>query len=488
VVIIIGGGISGLSAAYELASRRVPFVLLESSDRTGGLVHTDHVDGFTIDAGADSMLAAKPAAIKLCEELGLGARLMASTPPRTAYVHARGRLHALPSPSIFGIPTTRSGIAKYGLLPLSARWRLWSCLGSDLDFLSGLGFPGKSSPDRKSRSDPRQLRITGDRKSRSDPGQLQIPGDESVADFYRRHFGPATVGLIAQPLLGGIHAGDVEKLSVNAVAPKLVAAARSGRLFQPPAAAAAGGEGLFRALRGGMGELVSAIESRLPPGSVRVRRAAHALSQTGGTWRVACDEETVEARAVILAAPAHVAARLLAACDPVLSGHCAEVPYASTVSVALAWPCTSVGHPLAGSGFVVARQHSRLRITACTWVSSKWQDRARPGMVLLRAFLGGATDPDIVELADDALVELARRDVCEVLRVSGAPDLVRVHRWHRAGAQHNVGHAALLERVDKRLAGLPGLFVTGSGFRSIGVPDCVADGRAAAVRAAEAVM
>ena len=124
MVVIIGGGISGLSAAYELAARRVPFVLLEASDRTGGLVHTDHVDGFTIDAGADSMLAAKPAAIRLCEELGLGPRLMSSTPPRTAFVHAHGRLHALPSPSVFGIPTTRAGLAEYSLLPAEAREHL----------------------------------------------------------------------------------------------------------------------------------------------------------------------------------------------------------------------------------------------------------------------------------------------------------------------------------------------------------------------------
>ena len=219
-----------------------------------------------------------------------------------------------------------------------------------------------------------------------------------MADFYRRHFGPETVSLIAEPLLGGIHAGDVEKLSITAVAPRLVAAARSGRLFDPPSPSASVGDGLFKALRGGMGELVSAIEGRLPPGSVRLRSGAHVISQASGQWQVKSGDGTLDARAVIVAAPAHAAARLLARTDPVLAGLCSEVPYVSTVSVALAWPRASVGHPLAGSGFVVARQHSRLRITACTWVSSKWQDRARPGMVLLRAFLGGAPDPDVVEL------------------------------------------------------------------------------------------
>ena len=468
MVVIIGGGISGLSAAHELSTRRVPFILLEASDRLGGLVHTERVDGFTIDAGADSMLATKPAGIQLCEELGLGFRLMASTPPRTAYVYARERLHALPSPSVFGIPTTWSGIARYGLLPLSARMRLAWALGSDLGFVAPVGRAGLKP-----------------NKSGSDPG------DESVAEFYRRQFGPATVGLVAEPLLGGIHAGDVEKLSITAVAPRLVSAARSGRLFQAPTSSSGVGEGLFKALRGGMGELVSAIEGRLPAGSVRVRSGAHVVSLTGGKWRVGCGGGTLDARAVILAAPAHAAARLLAQTDRVLAGLCAEVPYVSTASVALAWPRTSVDHPLAGSGFVVARQYSRLRITACTWVSSKWEERARPGMVLLRAFLGGATDPnadpDVVQLSNDALAEIATRDVAGVLRVSGKPHLVRVHRWPRAGAQHNVGHAARLSRIDERLAALPGLFVAGSGFRAIGVPDCVADGRAAGVLAASFV-
>jgi oxygen-dependent protoporphyrinogen oxidase len=446
VVIIIGGGISGLSAAYELAARGVPFVLLEAADRTGGLVRTDHVDGFTIDAGADSMLAVKPAAIRLCEELGLGPRLMSTTPPRTAFVHAHGQLHALPSPSVFGIPTTHAGIASYSLLPPDAR-----------DHLARAMDAHEASTE---------------------------PDDESVADFYRRHFGPATVSLIAEPLLGGIHAGEVEQLSMAAVAPRLVAAARSGGLFDAPSPTPTAGDGLFKALRGGMSELVAAIEGRLPPGSVRVRSGALRISREREEWQVAHAGGTLGARTVIVAAPAHVAGRLLAGTDAMLAGLCAEVPYVSTVSVALAWPRTSVGHPLDGSGFVVARQHSQLRITACTWVSSKWQDRARPGMILLRAFLGGASDPAAVELTDDALVEIATREVSAVLQATGAPHLARVQRWPRAGAQHNVGHAARMSRLDERLAALPGLFVAGSGFHSIGIPDCVADGRATAARAA----
>ena len=215
VVVIVGGGISGLSAACELATRRVPFILLEASERTGGLVRTERVNGFTIDSGADSMLAAKPAALRLCEELGLGRRLMTSTPPRTAYVHARGRLLPIAVAVDLRHPDNavrdrRLRAAAGTCAPRACR----ACGGVRSRFSPGHCTNGRGQHRRQSRSDP---------------------DDESVADFYRRHFGPETVGLIAQPLLGGIHAGDVERLSVGAVAPRLVSAARSGSLFTPPA-------------------------------------------------------------------------------------------------------------------------------------------------------------------------------------------------------------------------------------------------------------
>jgi oxygen-dependent protoporphyrinogen oxidase len=241
---------------------------------------------------------------------------------------------------------------------------------------------------------------------------------------------------------------------------------------------------MFKALRGGMGALVTAIERRLPAGSVRLASGARSLARSGNAWRVGCENGAVDATAVVLACPAYAAAALAQPIDAELATLCAGVPYASTVSVALVWPRASVHHPLAGSGFVVARRHSDLRITACTWVSSKWQDRAGPGDVLLRAFLGGIPDPDAVLLPDEALVDIAVRDLAGVLQIPDPPRIARVYRWIRAGAQHNVGHARRVAGIDARLAAHPGLFVAGSGFRSIGVPDCVADGRAVARRVA----
>ncbi len=447
MIVIVGAGITGLAAAYELASRDVPFLVVEAAARPGGLILTEHVEGFTIEAGPDSVLAQKPAAVALCEELGLGARLMSARRPRTAFVLKEGRLHPLPSPSILGIPLASGAVARYDLLPIAARVRL------------------ALEPFVPARD----------------------IADESVGAFFRRRFGAATVGLIAEPLLGGIHAGDIESLSLPSLFPRFADAERHHRSVLRSLARnhrPGGREGMFRSLSSGMGELVAAIERRLPAGSILYDAPVERLARHGAEWRLTAGGTDVPARALIVAAPAPVAARLLAPHDHHAAALCAEVPYVSTVSIALGYPREAIAHPLEGSGFVVARQYNRLRITACTWVSSKWSGRAPSDKVLLRVFAGGAHDPDAIDLPDDRLVDLAWREIGGVLGISTAPDVARVYRWRHAGAQHNVGQRARMTALDARLAALPGLFVAGSGFRSIGIPDCIADGRAAAVEAA----
>jgi oxygen-dependent protoporphyrinogen oxidase len=208
------------------------------------------------------------------------------------------------------------------------------------------------------------------------------------------------------------------------------------------------------------------------------------LARDGRRWRATTTGGDLHADAAIVATPAYVASRLFSAVDPGISTLCAGVPYVSTASVALAWRRDDIRHPLAGSGFVVARRYNRLRATACTWVSSKWASRAPEGMALLRVFIGGAHDPGVVESSDGVLVDLAVRDIAPVLGICGAPALTRVHRWPNAGAQHNVGQLARVAAIERALQAHPGLFVAGSGFRSVGIPDCIADGQAAAAAAA----
>jgi len=282
------------------------------------------------------------------------------------------------------------------------------------------------------------------------------------------------VDLIAQPLLGGIHAGDIEQLSMMSLFPRLLELERvHGSIRRAPAGVDGGGRPPFASLAGGMGTLVTAIEDRLPQGTIRYDSPVERLDPPAHS-------------AIILAAPAHVAATLLRPIDAEAADLCAQVPYVSTASVALAWRRSAVAHPLNGTGFVVARRLSDVRITACTWVSSKWEGRAPDDSVLLRAFIGGAHDPDAMSLADDDLTGIVRRDLGRVLGIAAEPSLVRVYRWWRAGAQHTVGHLSRVGEIERRLSPR-GIFVAGSGFRSVGIPDCVADARRAAIEAAEFV-
>jgi oxygen-dependent protoporphyrinogen oxidase len=238
-----------------------------------------------------------------------------------------------------------------------------------------------------------------------------------------------------------------------------------------------------------MGELIETIERKLPAGSIRYESPVAAIARDGAPgrpgWQVRTAPGDIAADAVILASPAYVAAEILRGVDAEVARRCAEVPYASTASVTLAWPREAVRHPLGGSGFVVARRYNSVRITACTWVSSKWTGRAPAGSVLLRAFVGSAHDPAAVDLGDADMIDAVVRDLAPLLGIAGPPRLASVARWRRAGAQHTVGHIERVAAIDARLAAHGGLFVAGSGFRSVGIPDCIADGRAAAARAAQ---
>jgi protoporphyrinogen/coproporphyrinogen III oxidase len=238
--------------------------------------------------------------------------------------------------------------------------------------------------------------------------------------------------------------------------------------------------GAFRSLSAGMGELVEGIRRRLPTDAVRVGSPVTTIEKQDGWWRVTTTNGRIAARAVILACPAHAAAAVLQRIDPRASEICGQVRYVSTVSVSLGWRREAIAHPLEGSGFVVARASNTVRITAVTWVSSKWEGRVPAGHALLRAYLGGAHDPSAVDLPDDQLIDIAVRELSAILSITGPPSVARVYRWRAAGAQHEVGHLARVAELEERLARYPGLFITGSGFRSIGVPDCVADGRAVA--------
>jgi oxygen-dependent protoporphyrinogen oxidase len=447
-VIVVGGGIAGLSAAYELQARGLSFVLLERTARPGGVIVSEEVDGYTIDGGPDSLLVQKPEAIALCREIGLGDRLVTTKPPRLAFIQRAGRLHPLPAHSVLGIPTRIGPFVRTGLFTWAGKLRMAS-----------------------------ELFVPARRDG----------ADESIGSFMRRRFGQEATTYLAEPLLAGIHAGDVDRLSIKALFPRLAETERTqGSLiaaFSRAAPSAAAADGAFRSLPGGLSEMVCALAARLPPDALRFSTPARRVLVAPARVETAAGE-SLSARAVIITAPAYVAGDLLRDQDGDIARMCQDVRYASTATIALAFPRSAVKHPLNGSGFVVPRTE-RTGILAASWLSSKWPHRAPDDRVLMRAFFGGARDEHALDQSDTQLEDVALSALRPLLGISGDPLLSRVYRFDRASPQHEVGHLARIEALDRRLAQTPGLFMTGSGLRGVGIPDCVADARATAKKACE---
>lgn len=445
-VAIVGGGITGLAAAFELASRGVGVRVLEASDRAGGVIATECFDGWVVDAGPDALLVQKPAAVALCRELGLADRLVATLPPRTAYVLRRGVLHPLAHGSFLGFPLSLRSLATSSIFSVSGRLRL-AC---------EVVVPRRRSAD-----------------------------DESVAAFVRRRFGQEAVDYIADPLLAGIHAGDAERLSMHALFPRLVEAERqSGSVVRAFRALRTqpSPHGAFVSLPGGVGELVAATLARLPLNTVTLGARVTGLRRQG-VYRLDTTAGLLTARSVVLATPAYVSGALLRAVDTTAAGLCERVPYASTATVAFGYRREQISHPMGGTGFVVPKVEG-LALLAGTWVTSKWPGRAPDGHALLRGFLGGGRDPERLQANDAMLVQVARDELTQLLGIRGDPLFARLYRWTRQSPQYDVGHLQRVDAIEQRLTAQPGLFLAGSGLRAIGIPDCIANGREIAARAA----
>jgi oxygen-dependent protoporphyrinogen oxidase len=444
-VAIAGGGIAGLAAAYELARRGLTVRVLDAAPRPGGVIVTERFDGWVVDAGPDSLLVQKPAAVALCRELGIADRLVSTLQPRTAYVMRDDVLHPIVEGSFLGFPVRWSALARSSLFTLGGKLRM-----------AAEAVVPRGHHDE----------------------------DESIASFVRRRFGEEATDYLAEPLLAGIHAGDVERLSIRALFPRLVEAERQAgsvmRAFRALHVKPAP-QGAFVSLPGGVGELVEALVAALPAGTVLTSARVTDIARAG-TFVVSTDEHSVQAGAVILALPAYVAGNLLRRFDTTLAGLCDGVPYASTATVAFGYRRDQIGHALNGTGFVVPRVE-RNPLLAATWVTSKWPGRAPEGHVLLRAFLGGGRDPHRLDRDDDDLIETAREALEDVLGIEGDPIFSRLHRWTRQSPQYEVGHLERVAAIEQRLPSIPGLFLAGSGFRAIGIPDCIADARETAGRA-----
>jgi len=447
-IVILGAGIAGLAAAWELQSRGLRPLVLEQQSRAGGVIVTERADGFVIDGGPDSILSQKLGALQLLRDLGLESRVIHTQPPRTAFVLKAGRLVPLPEASFLGLPTRIGPFIRTPLFSWAGKLRM---------AMEAVAPPKGGVPD------------------------------ESIGAFMRRHFGEEAVRYLAEPLLAGIHAGDVEQLSVHALFPRLVEAERrSGSvlrsLLSTPAPRST--NGAFVSFPGGVRELVDALVKRLGDGVIEYGSAVTRIDGLSSPFTVTLSSGSrIQTRALIVAVPAWVAASILRPVEPAIAKWCGEIPYASSATIAFAFDARQVKRPMPGTGFVVPRSERRT-LMAVTWISSKWPGRAPAGQVLLRGFLGGVHDPDVLKHSDYELAERAFDEVAALMEISGAPSFTRVYRWPDATPQYNVGHLERIRMIDERLATLPGLFLTGSGYRGTGIPDCVADARATAAKTA----
>jgi oxygen-dependent protoporphyrinogen oxidase len=454
--------------------------LIESAPAFGGKISTDVQDGFVIEGGPDSFITQKPAALRLCRELGLGDQLVGTNDAqRKVYVLDGGRLRPLPDGVMLVVPTKFTPFALSPLISLPGKVRM----GLDL-FI----------PPRRENS------------------------DESLADFIRRRLGQEALDKIAEPLMAGIHVADPERLSLQATFPRFIALEQKyGSLIKGMLAQKArsvrnhNGTGpklpLFMTLRGGLRELVETLvthlEGELLPGTrvVELERDPGGSTSGDGPYRLGLENgQTLLADAVILATPAYVAAGLVEPMHAALAAELRAIRYVSTATVSLGFRRAEFEHPLNGFGFVSARArqpHGASRIvgeksrpsphiplTACTWTSTKFNGRAPDEHVLVRGFVGGPRHEELVDLPDQALVEGVRGELRHVMGVRARPVITRTYRWPQANPQYDVGHLERVDHIEAMAADLVGLYFTGSAYRGVGIPDCIEQGQ----NTAEAVL
>jgi protoporphyrinogen/coproporphyrinogen III oxidase len=455
-VAIVGGGISGLSAAFALEERRsagadLEYVLYESSSFLGGVLRTETIDGCVVEAGPDSFITEKPWASELSLAVGLGDQLIGSNDAgRKTYILVRGRLVEMPDGLMFMVPTK---ILPAGLSKLFS-WKTKLRMARELLHAA-----------------------------------QALDHDESVASFVERHYGREMVDRLADPLLSGIYGGEAAHLSVRAVLPRFVEMERTrgslGRAMLAARKKTPAGPGaaapLFTSLKNGMQSLAEAVVARLTPSSLRTNAPVLAIQREGESWIVSAGMQSDEFDAVVVALPAPAAAEALRMASPELSAELGAIQYASSITVGLGYDREVRQSLPAGFGFLVPRSENKL-LLAATFVHNKFAHRTPEDRALLRCFFGGANAESIWALADDQIVGIARSELQQILKLHAAPLFARVYRWKSAMAQYGVGHLDRLERIERIVRQLPGFALAGNAYRGIGVPDCIRSGRDAAER------
>ncbi len=454
-VVILGGGITGLSAAYELTlraardNRKLEITVLESSGRVGGKVMTETKDGVVFELGPDSFITAKPDALALVRELGLQDELIKTNESqKTIYVLSKGRLEPLPE-GMSLLPSRVLPFLTTKLLSWKAKFRM------ALEPLVPL--------------EEEEL-------------------DESLGSFIRRRLGQEALDKIVSPMLAGIYAGDCEQMSLQSTFPQLKELERKGGIFKGMRAAAKRPKAstdltMFMTLKGGLSRLIEALARKLPRGTVRTNAAALSLKRRGAEWQITTKEAMISADAVISALPANALAAVIGDLDFELSAVLKEIPFVSTATVSLVYDKAGFPDKLDGFGFIVPRSEGR-EITAGTYTSTKFPERVPDSQVMIRCFMGGAGREEAVKTDEAGLSRIARKELTDLLHLGEAhPKFTRSQLWENSNPQYNVGHSFRLRRIASCLQGHPGLILAGCSYEGVGLPDCIRSGREAAATA-----
>jgi oxygen-dependent protoporphyrinogen oxidase len=454
-VAIIGAGIAGLSTAYYLhklsrqGGQPLQIMLLEKERRMGGSILTEEADGFLMEGGPDCFLSEKPWALRLCRELGLDRQVVGTNQElgRTFILWA-GRLHEIPEGFMLLAPTS-----------------LWPFVTSSL-----FGVTGK-------------LRMGLD---------LVIPRkgsnkEESLAGFVRRRLGKEALERIAEPLVAGIHAGDPETMSLKSTFPRFIDLERRYRSLiwgmrqrKKQFAHIRPRYTMFITLREGMEGMITALEKALPPDICSLGQEIAGVERIADTsskrpryhLSIGGRKRPLEADAVVMATPAFSTAGILQGMDNAIARQLNTIPYCSTATINLAYERSHIDHPLDGYGFVVPHMEGR-KIMAATFSSIKFPGRAPHGKALLRCFVGGTKNEEMVSWGDGELLAAVRADIEAILGIQGEPVLARIYRWEKAMPQYTLGHEERLARIEGGLSKYPGLFLTGSAYQGIGISDCI---------------
>lgn len=451
-IVVVGGGITGLTAAYylqkEIKEKQLAYEvkLVEASNRLGGKIKTTKRDGYTIERGPDSFLSRKRPAVKLVEELGISDQLVRNGTGQS-YILVGKKLHKMPGGSFMGVPTQIRPFLFSNITSLRGKLR------AGFDFIL-----------------PRSKKVS----------------DQTLGGFFRHRFGNELVENQLEPLLSGIYSGDIDQMSLMATFPEFYeleqeygSLVKGLRKTTPKKKASTGKKaGAFYSFKNGLETLVNELESQLEKNTVKLNAAVdHIEKKNHGYHLLLSSGEVYKADAIIMSTPHYTIPKVFSQYD--LFKQFEKIPSTSVANVAMAFDHSAIKKIADGTGFVISR-NSDYRITACTWTHRKWPRTTPKGKVLLRCYVGRPNDQAVVDLSDEEIADIVLKDLKKTMKIKAKPELSVITRWKHARPQYTVGHKERIASVRAQASKLiPGVFLAGSSYDGVGLPDCIEQGEKA---------